>query len=156
VLLAVFDELSAQRCLLEGIILKPNMVTPGTGSSVQADPAEVAGRTLATLRRCVPAAVPGIAFLSGGQSGEEACANLNSMASRGTLPWELTFSFGRALQYPALQIWAGETANIPAAQLAFLHRARMSSLARAGRYSEDKEPSSGLTANAPRGQINRG
>ncbi len=139
VLLAVFDELSAQRCLLEGIILKPNMVTPGSDSRAQVDATEVAMHTLATLRRRVPAAVPGIAFLSGGQSGEQACANLNAMASRGPLPWELSFSFGRALQYPALQIWAGEAANVPAAQLALLHRARMSSLARAGRYSEGKE-----------------
>ena len=139
VLLAVFDELSAQRCLLEGIILKPNMVTPGSDSRAQVDATEVATHTLATLRRRVPAAVPGIAFLSGGQTGEEACANLNAMVSRGPLPWELSFSFGRALQYPALQIWAGEAANVPAAELAFLHRARMSSLARTGRYSESKE-----------------
>jgi fructose-bisphosphate aldolase, class I len=135
VLLAVFDELSAQRCLLEGIILKPNMVTPGSDFRVEADATEVAMRTVATLRRCVPAAVPGIAFLSGGQSGEGACANLNAMTSRGPLPWALSFSFGRALQYPALEIWAGEASNVPAAQLAFLHRARMSSLARAGKYS---------------------
>jgi fructose-bisphosphate aldolase class I len=139
VLLAVFDELSAQRCLLEGIILKPNMVTPGSDSRAQVDATEVAMHTLATLRRRVPAAVPGIAFLSGGQSGEEACANLNAMVSRGPQPWELSFSFGRALQYPALQIWAGEAANVPAAQLAFLHRSRMSSLARAGTYSERRE-----------------
>ncbi len=139
VLLAVFDELSAQRCLLGGIILKPNMVISGSDSRVRADPAEVAEQTLTTLRDCVPAAVPGIAFLSGGQTGEEACANLNAMAARGPVPWDLSFSFGRALQYPALQIWGGESANVPAAQQAFLHRARMSSLARAGRYSEDRE-----------------
>jgi fructose-bisphosphate aldolase class I len=139
VLLAVFEELSAQRCMLEGIILKPNMVTRGSDSGAPADTSEVAKRTLATLRHCVPAAVPGIAFLSGGQSGEEACANLNAMSSTGSLPWKLSFSFGRALQYPALEIWAGEVANIPAAQLAFLHRARMSSLARAGKYSQAEE-----------------
>ncbi|HEV8574206.1 MAG TPA: class I fructose-bisphosphate aldolase [Dehalococcoidia bacterium] len=139
VLLAVFDELSAQRCLLEGVILKPSMVTVGSDSRTQTDATEIAKQTLTTLRRCVPAAVPGIAFLSGGQTGEEACANLNAMASRGSLPWELSFSFGRALQYPALQIWGGEAANVPAAQLAFLHRARMSSLARAGGYSENTE-----------------
>jgi fructose-bisphosphate aldolase class I len=139
VLLAVFDELSAQRCLLEGIILKPNMVTAASDCPVQVDAAEVAEQTLTTLRRCVPAAVPGIAFLSGGQSGEEACANLNAMAARGPLPWELSFSFARALQYPALQIWGGDPAKVPAAQSAFLHRARMSSLARAGEYSEDSE-----------------
>ena len=135
VLLSVFDELSAQRCLLEGIILKPNMVTAGSDSQAQPYAAEVAELTLTTLRRCVPAAVPAIAFLSGGQTGEEVCANLNAMASRGPLPWELSFSFGRALQYPALQIWGGEAANVPDAQHAFLHRAQMSSLARAGRYS---------------------
>jgi fructose-bisphosphate aldolase class I len=139
VLLAVFDELSAQRCLLEAIILKPNMVTNGSDFRGQTDAAEVAEQTLTTLRRCVPAAVPGIAFLSGGQTGEEACANLNAMAARGPLPWDLSFSFGRALQYPALQIWGGEPANVPAAQQAFLHRARMSSLARAGKYSGDWE-----------------
>ena len=139
VLLAVFEELSVQRCLLEGIILKPNMVTPGSHARTQKDTTEIAKRTLATLRRCVPRAVPGIAFLSGGQSGDEACANLNAMASNGSLPWELSFSFGRALQYPALEIWAGEAANVPAAQRAFLHRAKMSSLASAGEYSEQAE-----------------
>ncbi len=144
VLLAVFGELAAQRCLLEGIVLKPNMVIPGTQCRVQASPSEIAEHTLATLRRCVPAAVPGIAFLSGGQTGEEACANLNAMASRGPHPWELSFSFGRALQYPALPIWAGEATNAPAAQTAFLHRARMSSLARSGAYSQETE-SAGLT-----------
>ena len=139
VLMAVFDELAAQQCLLEGMILKPNMVTAGSSSRVQADASEVAELTLTALRRCVPAAVPGIAFLSGGQTGEEACANLNAMASCGPMPWELSFSFGRALQYPALQIWGGEPANVPAAQLAFMHRARMSSFARMGVYSLDIE-----------------
>jgi fructose-bisphosphate aldolase class I len=139
VLLAVFDELAAQRCQLEATILKPNMVTHGSHFRVQADAAEVAEQTLTTFRRCVPAAVPGIAFLSGGQTGEEACANLNAMSARGPLPWSLSFSFARALQYPALPIWGGEAANVPAAQRAFMHRARMSSLARAGRYSEDME-----------------
>ena len=139
VLRAVFDELSAQRCLLEGIILKPSMVIAGSDSQAPADATEVAAQTLTTLRRCVPAAVPGIAFLSGGQTGEEVCANLNAMISRGPQPWALSFSFGRALQYPALEIWGGEAANLPAAQLAFLHRARMSSLARSGMYSQDME-----------------
>ncbi len=147
VLLAVFDELAAQRCLLEGIVLKPNMVIPGIQCRVQADPMEIAELTLATLRRCVPAAVPGIAFLSGGQTGEEACANLNAMASCGPHPWELSFSFGRALQYPALPLWCGEAANLPAAQTAFLHRARMSSLARSGVYSQEME-SAGLATDA--------
>ncbi|MGH9195582.1 MAG: class I fructose-bisphosphate aldolase [Acidimicrobiia bacterium] len=140
VLMAVFDELAAQQCLLEGIILKPNMVTAGKSSRVQAEASETAELTLTALRRCVPAAVPGIAFLSGGQTGEEACANIDAMASSGPLPWELSFSFGRALQYPALQIWGGNPANVPAARQALLHRARMSSLARMGVYSRDMEP----------------
>ncbi|MGH8245800.1 MAG: class I fructose-bisphosphate aldolase, partial [Gammaproteobacteria bacterium] len=139
VLDAVFAELAAQRCLLEGMVLKPNMVVPGSASHSEATAIEIAERTLATLCRCVPAAVPGIAFLSGGLTGEEACANLNIMVSRAPLPWELTFSFGRALQYPALQIWGGEATNVPAAQDAFLHRVQMSGLARTGAYSPDKE-----------------
>jgi fructose-bisphosphate aldolase class I len=139
VLMGVFGELSAQRCLLEAIILKPNMVTHASDFRVRADAAEVADQTLTTLRRCVPTAVPGIAFLSGGQTGEEACANLNAIVARGPLPWDVTFSFARALQHPALQIWGGEAANAPVAQRAFLHRAQMSSLASAARYSEDME-----------------
>ena len=136
---AVFEELVAQHCLLEGIVLKPNMVTAGASSGRPMDADEVAERTLEALRRCVPAAVPGVAFLSGGQSGEEACANLNAMARRGPHPWELSFSFGRALQYPALEIWGGRPENVAAAQAAFLHRARMASLARSGRYSPELE-----------------
>ncbi len=87
----------------------------------------------------MPAAVPGIAFLSGGQTGQEACANLNAMVRMGRLPWELTYSFGRALQYPALEIWGGDAANVSAAQAAFLHRAKMSALARGGAYSPEME-----------------
>ena len=139
VLHTVFGELRSQRCLLEGIVLKPNMVISGEGCLVQADAREIAKLTLQTLRRCVPAAVPGIAFLSGGQTGEEACANLNAMNSGGPQPWELTYSFGRALQYPALEIWGGDAANVPAAQSAFLHRSRMTSLAHSGGYSPDLE-----------------
>jgi fructose-bisphosphate aldolase class I len=105
VLHTVFGELRSQRCRLEGIVLKPSMVIPGEGCLVQADAREIAQLTLQTLRRCVPAAVPGIAFLSGGQTGEEACSNLNAMNCGGPQPWELTYSFGRALQYPALEIW---------------------------------------------------
>jgi fructose-bisphosphate aldolase class I len=139
---SVFAQLASQRCLLEGIVLKPNMVTSGKECPVQAGSEEIAKVTLDTLRRCVPAAVPGIAFLSGGQTGEEACQNLHAMASAGPYPWELTFSFGRALQYPALPVWGGKAGNVPAAQSAFLHRARMSGRARAGAYSpdEDREP----------------
>jgi fructose-bisphosphate aldolase class I len=139
VLHAVFRGLTAQRCLLEGVVLKPNMVTSGSDAAEQAGTEEIAERTLAALRRCVPAAVPGIAFLSGGQSGEETCRNLDAMARSGPLPWELTFSFGRALQYPALEIWGGDPARIPDAQSAFLHRARMASLARTGQYAPELE-----------------
>ena len=139
VLHSVFGQLTSQRCLLEGMVLKPNMVTSGSECPVQADTRQIAELTLKTLRRCVPAAVPGIAFLSGGQTGEQSCKNLNAMTLSGPLPWELTFSFGRALQYPALQIWGGEPDNVPAAQSAFLHRARMSSLARSGAYSPNME-----------------
>jgi fructose-bisphosphate aldolase class I len=95
--------------------------------------------TLETLRRCVPAAVPGIAFLSGGMTGEEACRNLSAMNEDDNLPWELSYSFGRALQFPAMEIWAGKAENAPEAQKAFIHRARMSSLAREGEYSAELE-----------------
>jgi fructose-bisphosphate aldolase class I len=135
----VFDQLFRQRCLLEGIVLKPNMVIPGSRCPVQAETREIAELTVQTLRRCVPAAVPGVAFLSGGQAGDEACANLNAMNCGESQPWELTYSFGRALQYPALEIWRGNAANVPAAQSAFLHRARMSGLARSGQYSPSLE-----------------
>jgi len=139
VLHAVFQQLAFQRCLLEGVILKPNMVTPGDGCPYRADASEIAELTLQALRRCVPPAVPGVAFLSGGQTGEQACENLNAMARAGPHPWQLSFSFGRALQYPALPTWGGEPANVSDAQSALLHRARMSSLARAGAYSPESE-----------------
>jgi fructose-bisphosphate aldolase class I len=137
VLQTTFEQLSAQRVLLEGIILKPNMVISGSHSPRQATSDEIADLTLTTLREFVPAEVPGIAFLSGGQTGEEASTNLDAMVRRGDLPWELTYSFGRALQYPGLEIWGGS--NVAAAQAALLHRARMSSLARSGRYSAAEE-----------------
>ena len=139
VLHAVFGQLAAQRCLLEGMVLKPNIVVPGADCPDRADAAEIAEHTIETLRRCVPAAVPGIAFLSGGLTGEQACAYLNEMNARGPHPWQLTYSFGRALQYPALEIWSGDPANVPAAQAAFAHRARMAALARSGEYSEGME-----------------
>ena len=139
VLQSVFRELNSQRCLLEGIVLKANMVTPGNESPRRANTDEIAELTLKTLRRCVPAIVPGVAFLSGGQTGEEACRNLNAMISLGRLPWELTFSFGRALQYPSLEVWGGEPHNVPAAQAAFLHRLRMGGAARAGKHSAELE-----------------
>lgn len=139
VLRAVFEELAMQGVLLEGIMLKPNLVTPGSEALEQAPAAQIAESTLATLRRCVPAAVPGVAFLSGGQSGEESCANLSLIAAHDGLPWQIGFSFGRALQYPALGIWGGSPDNVQAAQAALLHRARMSSLARSGVYSREAE-----------------
>jgi fructose-bisphosphate aldolase class I len=139
VLRSVFEQLASQRCSLEGIILKPNMITSGRECPAPADTDEIAELTLETLRSCVPDAVPGIAFLSGGQSGEEACERLGAMAAKGDLPWQLTFSFGRALQRPSLQTWGGDPANVPAAQSAFLHRARMASMAREGRYSRNME-----------------
>jgi fructose-bisphosphate aldolase class I len=139
VLNSVFEQLTLQLCFLEGIILKPNMITSGRDCPAHADTDEIAELTLRTLRSRVPAAVPGIAFLSGGQSGEEACERLGAMASESLLPWELSFSFGRALQRPALQIWGGNSANVPAARSAFLHRARMASMARGGRYSRNME-----------------
>ncbi len=133
VLQTTFEQLSAQRVLLEGIVLKPNMVIAGGDCPRRATSDEIAELTLATLCELVPAEVPGIAFLSGGQTGEEACANLDAMVRRGDVPWELTYSFGRALQYPSLEIWGGS--NGADAQATLLHRARMSSLARSGRYS---------------------
>ncbi len=139
VLHSVFEQLASQLCFLEGIILKPNMITSGHECPAQADTDEIAELTLKTLRRCVPAAVPGIAFLSGGQSAEEACRRLSAMTSNGLLPWQLTFSFGRALQRSAIETWGGNPANVPAAQSAFLHRARMTSTARMGKYSPNME-----------------
>jgi fructose-bisphosphate aldolase class I len=145
VLHAVFDQLHRQDILLEGMILKPNMVLPGLTYPTQETVDQVADATLQCLLRAVPAAVPGIAFLSGGQPGELASARLNAMNGvvRGlemTLPWALAFSFGRAIQKPALEIWRGETANVPAAQKALLHRTRCNQLARQGEYSTAMEP----------------
>jgi fructose-bisphosphate aldolase class I len=136
---AVFAELADQRVLLEGIVLKPNMVLAGYECSEQAGVEEVAERTLRMLRRAVPAAVPGIAFLSGGQSDELASAHLNAMNALGGAPWELSFSYGRALQAAPLKAWAGDESNADAAQAAFAHRARCNGEARFGRYSEAVE-----------------
>ncbi len=136
---AVFDELFRQRVLLEGMVLKPNMVISGKQCPVQADVDTVAAATLRTLKRCVPAAVPGIAFLSGGQSDEAATAHLNAMNAQGGGPWKLTFSYGRALQAPALKAWGGRHENFAAAQRAFAHRARMNSLATLAQYSQSQE-----------------
>jgi fructose-bisphosphate aldolase class I len=136
VLRTVFRELDAQRVRLECTILKPSMVLPGSSSSNQNTVEEVADATVRCLLRAVPAAVPGIAFLSGGQSGQLASARLNAMNVRfkSRLPWALAFSFGRAIQEPALEIWHGEQANVAAAQQALYHRARCNKAARSGEY----------------------
>jgi fructose-bisphosphate aldolase class I len=137
VLRMVFNQLDSQRVILEGMILKPNMVLPGLTCPTQESVDKVADITMKSLWRTVPAAVPGIAFLSGGQSTELASARLNVMNLRfkSQLPWALSFSFARAIQQPALEIWKGEDANVLAAQQALLHRARCNRAARRGEYS---------------------
>jgi fructose-bisphosphate aldolase class I len=141
VLRTVFSELFAQRVMLEGIILKPNMVLPGSACPKQEPVEEVADATVNCLLRAVPAAVPAIAFLSGGQSAELASTRLNAMNARfkSRLPWELAFSFARAIQQPALELWKGQEANVPAAQQALVHRARCNQAARRGEYSQEME-----------------
>ena len=131
---AVFAELAAHRVALEGIVLKPNMVISGTDASDRAGPQEVAEATLRCLKAHVPADVPGIAFLSGGQTAEEATEHLGLMNQMGDLPWELSFSYGRALQAPALDAWRGAESNFESGQQALLKRARLNSLAHLGRY----------------------
>lgn len=139
VLKCVFSELYDQRIFLEGMILKPNMAVPGKKAPQQAQVAEVAAATVRVLKNCVPSAVPGIAFLSGGQSEVEATAHLDAINQLGPLPWPVTFSYGRALQEAAQKAWAGKAENIPAAQAAFAHRARMNGLAALGEWSEPLE-----------------
>jgi fructose-bisphosphate aldolase, class I len=141
VLRTVFNQLYTQRVMLEGMILKPNMVLPGLTCSQQAAVDEVADATVRCLLRSVPAAVPAIAFLSGGQSAELASARLNAMNVRfkSRRPWALSFSFGRALQQPALEIWRGEEAHVLAAQKALFHRARCNQAARRGKYDSAME-----------------
>ncbi len=141
VLRTVFIQLNCQRVMLEGMILKPNMVLPGLTCPTQESVDEVADFTLKTLWRTVPAAVPGIAFLSGGQSPELASARLGVMNLRfkSQLPWSLAFSFARAIQQPALEIWRGKAENVKAAQQALLHRARCNSAARRGEYTRAME-----------------
>ena len=136
---AVFTELRDQRVHYEQMLLKPNMVLSGYEASERAGVQEVAEATVRCFLRHVPAAVPGIVFLSGGQTDEDATAHLNAMNAMGPHPWELSFSYGRALQSPALKAWAGEPANVAAGQAAYLHRARMNGLARSGSYSPDLE-----------------
>lgn len=137
----VFRELVSQRVQLEGMILKPNMVVPGLKSLKQSSDVEIADATVQTLLRAVPAAIPGVAFLSGGQSGEQACSRLSAMNSRysGELPWALTYSFARAIQQPAMDIWHGEDAKVPAAQKALLQRAQCARAARRGEYTPAME-----------------
>src|ERR1700679_1851357 len=137
VLRNVFIQLNCQRVLLEGMILKPNMVLPGLTCPEQESVDEVADITVKTLLRTVPAAVPGIAFLSGGQSGELASARLNAMNIRfkSRVPWGLAFSFARAIQQPALEIWRGKEVNVPAAQQALYTRALCNRAARRGEYN---------------------
>jgi fructose-bisphosphate aldolase class I len=130
----VFQELYEQRVALEGMVLKPNMVVCGKGCADRAGVDQVAERTIAALKATVPAAVPGIAYLSGGQSDEDATAHLDAMNKIGGFPWKMTFSYGRALQAAPQKAWAGELQNVPTAQRAFAHRARMNSLASLGRW----------------------
>ena len=141
VLRTVFSQLYKQAVMLEGMILKPNMVIPGLTCSKQVTVEEVADATIRCLLQSVPAAVAGIAFLSGGQSGELATAHLNAMHKRykSELPWPLTFSFARAIQQPAMSIWHGEVKNITAAQQALYHRAKCDDAARRGEYSAEME-----------------
>jgi fructose-bisphosphate aldolase class I len=134
-----FAALRRHRVRLEGMLLKPNMVLSGSDCPTQAGVEEVAAATVACLRDTVPASVPGIVFLSGGQSDQAATAHLNAMNRLGGAPWELSFSYGRALQAPALKAWKGEAANAPAAQRAFHHRARLNGAARSGSYTEAME-----------------
>lgn len=139
VLKTVFQELYEQRVALEGMVLKPNMVIAGRKSAKQASVDEVAEKTLMVLKLCVPSAVPGIAFLSGGQSDEEATAHLDAMNRIGGVPWRLTFSYGRALQAAPQKAWSGKLENVEAAQRAFTHRARMNGLASKGEWTSDLE-----------------
>jgi fructose-bisphosphate aldolase class I len=139
VLKTVFEQLYYQKVALEGMVLKPNMVVAGKKSKKRAGVDEVAEKTVKLLKACVPAAVPGIAFLSGGQSDEEATAHLDAMNRLGPFPWRLTFSYGRALQAAPQKTWAGKSENVAAAQRAFAHRAAMNSLATLGQWKQDLE-----------------
>ncbi len=138
---ALFTELHDQRVELSGTLLKPNMVLSGYSASDRAGVEEVAAATMDCFYRHVPAAVPGIVFLSGGQTDEDATAHLNAMNALGPHPWQLSFSYGRALQAPALKAWAGKAENVAAAQAAYLHRARLNGAARNGSYTPEMEQS---------------
>jgi fructose-bisphosphate aldolase, class I len=139
VLRRLYSDLAEHRVKLEGTVLKPNMVLSGMKCPEQAGIDEVAERTVNTLKRTVPAAVPGIAFLSGGQSDEDATARLNAMNAGYDTPWQLTFSYGRALQHAPLTVWSGNRANMARAQAAFAHRARMNGLATRGEWQPELE-----------------
>jgi fructose-bisphosphate aldolase class I len=139
VLKETFQELYYQKVALEGMVLKPNMAVAGKKSGKQASVQEVAEKTVKLLKACVPSAVPGIAFLSGGQSDEEATAHLDAMNKIGGLPWRLTFSYGRALQAAPQKAWSGKAENVAAGQAAFTHRAKMNSLASKGEWSAELE-----------------
>ncbi|MFB9983066.1 class I fructose-bisphosphate aldolase [Mesorhizobium kowhaii] len=138
-LIKLYDELHAARVVLEGTILKPNMVLAGKKSGKVSSPEEVAEMTIKLFRETVPAAVPGIAFLSGGQEDEEATANLNAINAIGPHPWKLTFSYGRALQAAPQKAWSGKASNIAAGQAAFTHRAHMNHLAALGKWKASLE-----------------
>jgi len=142
VLQTVFEELFLARVPLEGIVLKPNMVISGKLCPTQASVAQVAERTIACLKATVPSAVPGIAYLSGGQSDEQATAHLDAMNRLGGFPWKMTFSYGRALQAAPQKAWSGQVANVAAAQTAFAHRARMNGLASLGQWDSTLETAS--------------
>ena len=139
VLNTLYDELYAHRVFLEGTILKPNMIVPGEDCAKKATPEEVAAWTVMLFRNCVPVAVPGIAFLSGGQSDVEATANLDAIARLGPHPWPITFSYGRALQAAAQHAWAGKKEQESSGQAAFAHRAKMNGLAQLGQWSDQTE-----------------
>src|SRR3954454_24114245 len=139
VLQAVYQELHDQRIELRGTLLKPNMVLSGYSASNRAGVDEVAEATLEVLYKHVPASVPGIVFLSGGQTDEDSTAHLNAMNARGPHPWQLSFSYGRALQAPALKAWVGKPENVEAAQRAYYHRAKMNGAARTGMYAPEME-----------------
>ena len=147
VLLAVFQQLYTQGVILEGMLLKPAMVLPGSACPEQTSTDEITDATVRCLLRTVPAAVPGVAFLSGGQSAELASARLNAIQAthRSRLPWVVTFSFSRALQQPALERWRGDEKNAPAAQQALLHRARCNRAARRGEYTAAMESGAGAS-----------
>jgi fructose-bisphosphate aldolase class I len=139
VLGAVYTELFDQRLDVEGTLLKPNMVLSGYDAANRAGPDEVAEWTLKCFYKHVPAAVPGIVFLSGGQSDEDATIHLNAMNKRGPHPWQLSFSYGRALQAPALKAWLGKEENVDSAQRAYYHRAKLNGAARTGMYAPEME-----------------